>query len=182
MVMLTGTIPSSSSSLTHSLTHLFTSFTPYNPSPTQTNNEFLDNFVVNRSINSHETSYEGERAGNSLTSPMVVMAPVGDEHSNLSTLFQITAPTTTVVNEETEGVYSLTHSPSIEDVVDAPAPEHVVVDEEVAHDEEPGTHSYSYSLTQSLTYSLTYSYSLTHSLTHLLTYSCSGCNNSVEGV
>jgi|LauGreStaDraftv2_3_1035109.scaffolds.fasta_scaffold209136_2 hypothetical protein len=67
------------------------------------------------------------------------MAPVGDEHSNLSTLFQIAAPATTVMNEETERVYSLTHSPSIEDVVDPPAPEHVVVDEEVAHDEEPGT-------------------------------------------
>ncbi len=100
--MLVGTFHLNSL-LTHSLTLSHTlsySFSPYNPSPTQANNDFIDHLAINRSITSYEASYEEANTANAFTSPVVVMAPVGDDHSNLSTLFQV-APMDTGIHSET---------------------------------------------------------------------------------
>ena len=78
--------------LAHALTRpliLASSFTSYNPSPTQTNNDFIDHLAINRSSTSYKSSYEDTDIGNVFTSPVVVMAPVGDDHSNISRLFSV---------------------------------------------------------------------------------------------
>ena len=63
--------------------------------------------VVNRTINSDDASFERENISDSLASPIVVMAPVGDEGSNLSTLFQV-APVDdeTAADDKVAGIHS----------------------------------------------------------------------------